>query len=297
MQKIIKTLFALVIVLGLAVSCSSPEPPKQDQDQDQEQAQENEPQDSDASDEPQDQDKIKVGTTSGADEQILEKVKEVAAKNGLIVEIVPFSDYVRPNLALADKDVDLNSFQHVPYLETFCKERNLDLVSIGTTYVSPIGFFSKKIQTLDDLQEGDNLAVPNDPTNGGRALLLLQKAGFITVDPEVGLLATPHDITENNLGLKIIEVDAAQTPRTMDDVAAAAINNTFAIPAGLNPATDAIYLEDADSPYVNVIAARAEDKDNPLYKKFVQAYQSQEVADFILSEFKGSTLPAFSYRK
>lgn len=243
------------------------------------------------------EDKIKVGTTSGADVEILEKARDVAAKNSLTVEIIEFSDYVRPNLALADKEIDLNSFQHIPYLESFTKERKLDLVSIGTTYVSPIGYFSKKIKSLDELKKGDSLAVPNDPTNGGRALLLLQKAGFIKLDPKAGLTATPNDITENKLELKIIEVDAAQTPRSLEDVAAAAINNTFAIPAGLIPVKDAIYLEDADSPYVNIIVARNGEQDNPLYKKFVQAYQSQEVAEFILSRFEGSTLPAFKYKK
>ena len=240
---------------------------------------------------------IKVGTTAGADVEILEKARDVAAKNNLTVEIIEFSDYVRPNLSLADKEVDLNSFQHIPYLESFSQERGLDLASIVTTYVSPLGFFSLKIKSLDELKEGDQLAIPNDPTNGGRALLLLQKAGFIKVDPEAGLTATPHDIIENDLKLRIIEVDAAQTPRSLEDVAAAAINNTYAIPAGLIPAKDAIYLEDADSPYVNVIVARAEDKDNPLYKRFVEAYQSQEVAEFILDRFEGSTLPAFEYHK
>ena len=243
------------------------------------------------------QDRIRVGTTSGADVEILEKARDVAAKNGLNVDIIEFSDYVRPNLALADKEVDLNSFQHIPYLESFTKERGLDLTSIGTTYISPLGFFSKKIKSLDELKNGDRLAIPNDPTNGGRALLLLQKTGLIKVDPKAGLTATPHDIIENKLNLRIIEVDAAQTPRSLDDVAAAAINNTYAIPAGLIPARDAIYLEDADSPYVNIIVARTADKDNPLYQKFVQAYQYQEVAEFILTRFEGSTLPAFEYKK
>lgn len=242
-------------------------------------------------------DKIKVGTTAGADVEILEKARDVAARDGLTVEIIEFSDYVRPNLALAEGEVDVNSFQHIPYLESFCQERDLKLVSLGTTYVSPLGFFSKKIKSLEDLKKGDRLAVPNDPTNGGRALLLLQKAGIIKIKSEAGLTATPYDIIENKLELKIVEVDAAQTPRSLDDVAAAAINNTFAIPAGLNPLKDAIYLEDADSPYVNVIVARAADKGNPIHQKFVAAYQSQEVADFILTRFAGATLPAFNYRK
>ena len=243
------------------------------------------------------QDKIKVGTTTGADVEILEKARDGAAKNGLTVEIIEFNDYVLPNLALSEGEIDVNSFQHMPYLESFNKERKMNLVGIGTTYVSPIGFFSKKIKSLDELKDGDSLAIPSDPTNGGRALLLLQKAGFIKLKEGSGLTATPFDIVENKLNLKIVEMDAVQTPKAMDDVAASAINNTFAIPAGLNPIKDAIYLEDADSPYVNVVVARAEDKDNPVFKKFVEAYQSQEVADFILKRFEGSTLPAFEYKK
>ncbi|MDR0882707.1 MAG: MetQ/NlpA family ABC transporter substrate-binding protein [Candidatus Adiutrix sp.] len=242
-------------------------------------------------------DKIKVGTTSGPDVEILEKAREVAAQNGLTVEIVEFSDYVAPNLALAAKDIDLNSFQHLPYLENFNRERQLNLVSIGTTYISPIGFYSDKIKDLKEVKKGDRLAIPNDATNGGRALLLLQKAGLLTLREGAALEATPFDIEKNSLDLIIVELDAAQTPRSLKDVAAAAINNTYAIPAGLQPTRDAIYLEDMDSPYVNVIAARPEDRDNQLYKKFVAAYQSQEVADFILTRFSGATMPAFSGRK
>ncbi len=241
------------------------------------------------------QESITVGTTAGSDVEVLEKAAEVAAKSGLNVKIIEFSDYVRPNLALAEGEIDLNSFQHVPYLEAFCKDRGLDLVPIGDTYVAPIGFFSKKIKSLDELKEGDSVAIANDPTNGGRALLLLEKAGLIKLKEGVGLTASPFDIAENKLKLKIVELDAAQTPRSLDDVAAAAINNTFSIPAGFNPSKDAIYREGVDSPYVNVIVARAKDKDNPLYKKFVEAYQSKEVAEFILERYDGSSVPAFNY--
>lgn len=243
------------------------------------------------------QNEITIGTTSGVDVEILEKVAAVAAANGLTVKIIEFSDYVRPNLALAEKEIDLNAFQHMPYLKEFNKERKLNLVSIGTTYISPIGFFSKKIKSLNEIKKGDTLVIPNDPTNGGRALLLLQKAGLIKVKPEVGLVATSFDIIENKLDLKILEIDPPQTARALDDVTVCAINNTFAIPAGLNPIKDAIYLEDIASPYVNVIVARPEDRENPLYLKFVAAYQSQEVADFILTRFEGATIPAFTYNK
>ncbi|MDR3210994.1 MAG: MetQ/NlpA family ABC transporter substrate-binding protein [Planctomycetota bacterium] len=240
-------------------------------------------------------DKIVVGTTAGADVEIIEKARDVAARDGLEVQIIEFSDYVRPNLALADGEIDVNSFQHQPYLDSFAAEHNLQLVAIGNTYVSPIGYFSTKIKSLDQLKDGDSLAIPNDPTNGGRSLLLLEKAGFIKLRQGSGLTATPYDVVENRLNLKIIEVDAAQTPRSLDDVAAAAINNTFAIPAGLNPLRDSIYLEDRVSPYVNIIVSRTADRDNPVYLRFVKAYQSKEVAEFILSRFEGATVPAFDY--
>ena len=241
------------------------------------------------------QDKIKVGTTTGADVNILEKVVEVAKTKGLEVEIIEFSDYQLPNAALAEGEIDLNSFQHVPFLEEFVKEKKVDLVSIGQTYISPIGFFSKKYKSLDELKDGDVVVIPNDPSNGGRSLLLLQRAGFIKLRPESGLVATPYDIIENRLNLKFVEVDASQTPAARDDAAIAAINNTFSVEHGLHPVKDAIYIEDFESPYVNIIVARAADKDNPLYKKFVESYQSQEVADFILEHFQGATLPMFPY--
>ncbi|MDR2367599.1 MAG: MetQ/NlpA family ABC transporter substrate-binding protein [Deltaproteobacteria bacterium] len=243
------------------------------------------------------QDTIKVATTSGPDVAILEKAAEVAKGKGLTVEIVELSDYVLPNQALVNKEVDLNAFQHVPFLDDFNKERGTNLVSIGITYVSPIAYFSKKIKKIDELKEGDSVVIPNDPTNGGRCLLLLQKAGYITVKPETGLSPTPLDVTENKLNLKILEVEAPMTPQARDDAAIVCINNTFSSEFGLNPLKDSIYIEDVDSPYANVIVARDEDKDNPNFKKFVESYQSQEVADFIIQQFEGATIPLFEYKK
>ncbi|MDR1656590.1 MAG: MetQ/NlpA family ABC transporter substrate-binding protein [Deltaproteobacteria bacterium] len=240
---------------------------------------------------------IKVGTTSGSDVEILEKVIAVAKSKGLEVELIEFSDYVIPNTALAAKEIDLNSFQHIQFLEDFVAEKGTKLISIGNTYISPIGFFSNKIKSLDELKDGDTVVIPNDGSNGARSLILLAKAGFITLKPEAGLNATVFDITENRLNLKIVEVEASQTPAARDDAAIVAINNNFAQGVGLNPLTDSIYLESFDSPYVNVIAARPEDKDNPLYLKFVESYQSQEVADFIIERFKGATVPVFDYEK
>ncbi len=237
-------------------------------------------------------DKIKVATTVGADEEILEVAKKVAAKDGLEVEIVAIDGYVLPNMALAEKQVDLNSFQHQPYLDTFNAERKMNLVSVGKTYIAPMAFFSSKIKSADELKNGDRVAIPNDPTNGGRALLMLQSLGKIKLKDGSGLTPTSADIVGNPLNLQIVEVDAPQTPRALDDVAMAAINNTFVAPAGLKM-ENALYREDENSPYVNVIVARPEDKDNPLYQKFVKAYQSPEVAEFIKIRFEGSTFPAF----
>jgi D-methionine transport system substrate-binding protein len=243
---------------------------------------------------------IVVGTTSGSDVDILEKAVELAARDGLTVEIKEFSDYTQLNYALAAGDIDLNAFQHIPYLEEFLANNpDSKLVSIGTTYVSPIGFFSKKIKSLDELKEGDSVTIPNDVSNGGRALLLLENAGKIKLKEGVGITPSVQDIAENPLKLKIVEVDAALTPSTLDDpeVVIAAINNNYAQPLGLNPSKDSIFLEGKDSPYVNVIVARAEDAQNPDYLRFVAAYQTKEVADFILEKFEGATVPVFVYEK
>lgn len=240
---------------------------------------------------------IKVGTTAGADVEILAKVKEVAAKEGLNVEIVEFNDYQKVNEALLAKELDLNSFQHQPFLDEFNQANGQRLVSLGSTYVAPLAFFSRKIKNLNELKTGDMVAIPKDPTNRGRALALLAKAGVIKIKEDVGLTATTEDVTDNPKRLQILEVEAAQTATALDEVATAAINNTFSIAQGLNVLRDSIYLESIDSPYINVIVARVEDRNNPLYNKFVKAYQSQEVADFIYSNFEYSTIPAFPHQK
>lgn len=241
---------------------------------------------------------VTVGTVSGSDVDYLQKAAEVAKKTyNLEVTIKEFSDYAQLNPALAAGDIDLNSFQHVYYLSAYLKDNPSDLVSIGSTYVAPMGIYSKKIKSLDELKEGDTIAIQNDPSNGERALLLLQSAGKIKLKSDTGTTLSPYDIVENPLNLKIVEVDAAQTPTSLDDVTAAAINNNYATPAGLNPLTDAIFLEGSDSPYVNIIVARGADKEKAEFLTFVKSYQSQEVADLILLKDKGSTIPAFEYKK
>ena len=236
---------------------------------------------------------IKVGVTAGEHAQIMEKVKEIAAKKGLNIDIVEFSDYVVPNQALADGDLNANSFQHQPYLDNQIADRGFDIVSVGTTITTPMGVYSKKVKSLDELQDGATVAIPNDPTNGGRALLVLASKGLIKVNPEAGLKVGPADVTENPKNIQFAELDAAQLPRSLDDVDAAVINTNYAMEAGLHPKKDAIAIEGEKSPYANVIAVRTADKDAPWVKTLVESYHDDSVKAFINEEFKGALIPAF----
>jgi D-methionine transport system substrate-binding protein len=236
---------------------------------------------------------LKVGVTAGPHAQVLDVVKAEAAKQGMTVQVIEFSDYVQPNAALVAGDLDLNSYQHQPYLDSTIADRGYKLTSIGKTVVFPIGIYSKKVKDLKDLKQGAQVALPNDPTNGGRALLLLQDQGLIKLNPQAGLKATPIDIVENPRKLRFIELDAAQLPRSLDDVDVAAVNTNFAMEAGLNPLTDAIARESAESPYANVIVVREQDKDRADLLKFVGIYQSPVVKAFIEDKFKGAITAAW----
>lgn len=232
---------------------------------------------------------LKVGVTAGVHEEIMKQVAPILAKENITLDIKVFTDYKLPNQALESKELDVNSFQHQPYLEKENKERGFHLVSAAKGLTFPMGIYSKKIKKLDELKEGARIAIPNDATNGGRALLLFQSAGLIKVKPEAGILAAPRDIIENPKKLKFEELDAAMLPRMLPDVDAAVINTNFAIDAGLVPAKDSIYLE-KDSPYVNILAVRAEDKDRPEIQKLVKAYQSNEIMQFIETKYQGSVV-------
>ncbi|NLP61343.1 MetQ/NlpA family ABC transporter substrate-binding protein [Paraburkholderia sacchari] len=239
---------------------------------------------------------IKVGTVSGPDAQVWAVVQKVAKREGLNVKVIEFNDYVQPNAALDSGDLDANSFQTGPYLDSQVKQRGYKLVNVGLTYISPIGVYSKKLKSLNDLPQGAKVAVPNDPSNENRALLLLQNKGLIKLRAGAGTNgnnATPLDVAENPKKAKLVELDAAQLPRALGDVDAAVINTNYALAAGLQPTKDAIALEDTHSPYANLIAVRAQDKDKPWVKKLVAAYQSEDVRQFIKSEFKGSMIPSF----
>ncbi len=236
---------------------------------------------------------LKIGVTAGPHAQIFEQVKKIAEKDGLKIQVIEFSDYVQPNAALAAGDLDANSYQHKPYLDQQIADRGYKFSPVGYTVNFPIGIYSKKVKSLKDLPEGAKVGIPNDPTNGGRVLLVLQHQGLIQLRPNAGLKATPLDVVGNPKKLKFVELDAAQLPRSLDDLDASAINTNYALSAGLNPGKDAIARESAKSPYVNLIAVRTADKDKPWVAKLVKAYQSDAVRQFIQTEFKGSVVPGF----
>ncbi|WP_277585349.1 MetQ/NlpA family ABC transporter substrate-binding protein [Psychrobacillus antarcticus] len=239
------------------------------------------------------EDKIIVGVTAGPHEQIVEVAAEVAAKDGLEVELKVFSDYILPNTALSEGDLDANSYQHEPFLDTFNADHSTDLVTVGRTILNPMGVYSDKYKSIDDLPDGATFGLPNDPTNGARALYILEEAGFIKIKEDKRETASIYDIEENPKNLEFIELEAAQIPKQLSEVDAAAINTNFALEAGINPKEDSILLESSNSPYVNYIVVRAENEDDPTIQKFIKAYQSEEVRKFIEEEFKGSVLPSW----
>ncbi|CAG9180271.1 MetQ/NlpA family ABC transporter substrate-binding protein [Cupriavidus pampae] len=236
---------------------------------------------------------IRLGTMSGPDAQIWEVVRTVAKRNGLDIRIVEFNDYAQPNAALDAGDLDANGFQHQPFLDSQIEARRYKIVNVGLTYVAPMGFYSTRYKSLNDLPEGAKIGIQNDPSNGNRALRLLQAKGLITLKTAAGKNATPLDIATNPKKLKFVELDSAILPRSLGDLAAASINTDYAVKANLSPTRDAIAIEDLRGPYANLIAVRAQDKDKPWVKPLVAAYQSQEVKDFLDKQFKGAILPAF----
>lgn len=238
-------------------------------------------------------DKLVVGATQVPHAEILEVVKPALAKDGVQLDIKVFSDYVQPNLQLADKELDANFFQHQPYLETFNKDRGEKLVTVGLVHVEPFGGYSRKVKSVDELPEGATVAIPNDPSNSGRALLLLQNQGLIKLKDPSNITATPMDIAENPKKLKFRELEAAILPRALDDVSLALINTNYALEAGLVPTTDALFIEGADSPYANIVVARPDNKDAPAIKKLVDALHTAEVRQFIEEKYKGAVVPAF----
>jgi D-methionine transport system substrate-binding protein len=236
---------------------------------------------------------VRIGVTPGPHAQILEAVKPLAAQKGLDLKITEFSDYVVPNAALAAGELEANSFQHQPYLDNQKTDRGYKIETVAQTVNFPIGVYSKKHKAWDAVPNGATIAFPNDPTNGGRALLLLQDKGVIKLKANVGFKPSVADIADNPKKLKFVEIDAAQAPRVLEDVDAAVVNTNYATQAGLNPVKDAILREDPKGPYVNIIAVRAEDKDKPWVKALVEAYRSPEVKQFVEQKFGGAVLASW----
>ncbi len=241
----------------------------------------------------QDNKTIRLGVTPGPHAQIAEAVKAAAAKDGVTVQVIEFSDFIQPNSALVAGDLDANAYQHHPYLNQQVTDRGYKLVAAANTVILPIGMYSRRVKSLEELKDGAIIGVPNDPTNGGRALLLLQDKGLIKLNPKAGIKATPIDVVENPRNFRLRELDAAQLVHALDDLDAAVINTSYAIAAKLNPSKDAIARESTDSPYTNLIAVREQDKGQPWVASLVKAYQSPEVRQFIETQFQGSIIPAF----
>ncbi len=266
MKKLLSVLSILVLSLALVAGCS----PKKSENN-----------------------KIKIGVTPGPHPELVSLVLEDLKADGVEVEIVVFTDYVQPNLALASGDLDANFFQHGPYFENFIEKEDLDLVSLGNIHVEPMALYSDTFKSVDDLTDGAQIAIPNDTVNGGRALLLLEANGLIKLKDDAGLEATEHDIVENPKNFKITALEAAALPSTLQDVDAAVINGNYALDADLNPLTDGLIIEGGESPYANLIAVRAGEEKEDKFVKLLKALQSDKVRKFIEETYEGGVAPAF----
>lgn len=236
---------------------------------------------------------LKVGATPVPHVELLNLVKEDLKTEGVDLKVVEFTDYVTPNLALAEGELDANFFQHFPYLEKFSNERGLNLVSAGKVHVEPLGVFSQKIKDIKDLSNKTTIAIPSDPSNGGRALILLHNNGIIKLNDPTNLYVTEFDIVENPKKLKFKPIEAAQLPRVLPDVEAAVINGNYALEAGFSPVEDSLLLEGAESPYANIIAVKSGDESKEDIQKLLKALQSKKVSDYIGANYKGGVVPAF----
>ncbi|MDY6084687.1 MAG: MetQ/NlpA family ABC transporter substrate-binding protein [Dialister sp.] len=237
---------------------------------------------------------ITVGATAGPHAEVVEAAAKEAASRGLTVHVKEFSDYITPDKALSDGDIDIAVYQHKPFMENFNVQHNVHLVSIGNAILMRMGIYSNSYKSVNDIPDGAVISIPNDPTNEGRGLALLEKAGLIRLKEGAGMKATPQDIVENPKHLRFDELEAAQLPRSLDDVAASVITMNYVMSAGLSPKEQGIFLEDKDTPLaVMIIAAREKDKAVPAYKTFVEAYQSDAVKKFIAEKYKGTIEPAW----
>ncbi len=279
MKKKICLLLTSILVLAFSAGCSQAVPTSGAE--------------SDKSQQSQKPVVLKVGATPVPHAEIINFIKPLLEKDNIEIEIIEFQDYVQPNTALADKELDANFFQHKPYLDNFTSERNLDLVSIGNVHVEPLGLYSKTVKSLSEFKAGSTIAIPNDATNAARALLLLQTNGLIKLKEGVGIEATEKDIADNPMNIKIQPAEAAQLPRVLEDVDGAVINTNYALPANLNPSKDALVIEGKDSPYANIVVVRKEDESRAELQKLIEVLNGDEVRSFLEETYKGAIVPAF----
>lgn len=264
MKKILSVLITVILSAGLIISCSKKK----------------------------NSNVLKVGATPQPHAEMLNLIKDDLEAAGYKLEVIEFTDYVTPNEALENNEIDANFFQHLPYMDSFNKERGFHLVSAAGIHIEPIALYSKKVTALAELKDGATIAIPNDPTNEGRALLLLQSAGLIKLDDKAGLEATPIDITENKKNLKFSEIEAASLPRVLPDVDAAVINGNYAIPAGLSATKDGLVVEGSDSPYVNIISVKAGKENDAAIKALSNALRSDKVKNWIKDSFPNGEVVA-----
>lgn len=236
---------------------------------------------------------LKVGATPVPHAELLNLVKDDLLAQGIDLQIVEFTDYIKPNLSLNDGEIDANFFQHVPYQDSFNTDHGTEIVSVGTVHVEPLGLYSKKYKSVEELPNGAQIAIPSDAVNGGRSLILLADKGLIKLSESAGLEATEKDIIENPKQFKFIAVEAAQLPRVLDDVDASIINGNYALEAKLNPAKDAILLEGAESPYANILSVKKGNETDERIQKLLIALQSDKVKDYIDSHYNGGVVAAF----
>ena len=235
---------------------------------------------------------LSVGATPVPHAELLNLIRDDMAAQGITLKVVEFTDYVQPNMAVLSGELDANFFQHIPYLESN-EEWSSKLVSAFGVHVEPFGLYSSKYKSIDDLPNGASIAIPNDPSNGGRSLLLLQSKGLLTLRSGVGLTATPRDIVGNPKNFRFQELEAAQLPRSLQDVDAATINGNYALEAGFNPIKDSLIIEGADSPYVNIIVVQKGKENDPRIAALRRALLSPKVKDFIEKNYDGGVAPIF----
>lgn len=237
--------------------------------------------------------KLVVAATPVPHAEILELIKPALAKEGLDLDIKVFTDYVQPNVQVDQKRLDANYFQTLPYLQSFNEGKGTHLETVIGVHVEPFGGYSKKVKSLAELKDGATIAIPNEGSNSGRALILLQKAGLIELKDPTNAVATPKDIAKNPHNFKFKELESAMLPRVLDQVDLDMINTNYALEAGLNPAKDALLIEGSDSPYVNYLVARPDNKNSEAIQKLAKALTSPEVKAFIEKKYNGAVLPAF----